>query len=173
MKSCYFVFNHSVLLCPYQYSINLRNSRFILVHVLSTAEPSWTLHSSSLWLTRNCSWTKTVTAFTSLISTLHTTLVSHPSLSHNRYSLYKLHTDRIENIFHSWLLLLQCTQLKVVYRPLPRNGDSSVVALCVFGLRVFIGPLPSNALAIHVKICYFFIVIISNLIHLWLITHYC
>jgi hypothetical protein len=47
MKSlCYFVFNHSVFLCPNLYSINLHSSlttRSILVLVLSTAEPSWTL----------------------------------------------------------------------------------------------------------------------------------
>jgi hypothetical protein len=33
-----------------------------------------------------------------------------------------------------------------------RNGDSSIVALCVFGCEAFTGPLPSNALAIHVTI---------------------
>jgi hypothetical protein len=46
MKSCCFVFNHSALLCPILYSINLHNSlrtRSILVLVLSTAEPSWIL----------------------------------------------------------------------------------------------------------------------------------
>jgi hypothetical protein len=42
----YFGFNHSVLLCPNLYSINLHNSlrtRSNLDLVLSTAEPSWTL----------------------------------------------------------------------------------------------------------------------------------
>jgi hypothetical protein len=33
-----------------------------------------------------------------------------------------------------------------------RNGDSSIVALRVFGREVFTGPLPSNALAIHVTL---------------------
>jgi hypothetical protein len=47
-SSCYFFFNHSVLLCPNLYSINLHNSlrtRSILILVLLTAEPSWTLLS--------------------------------------------------------------------------------------------------------------------------------
>jgi hypothetical protein len=38
--------------------------------------------------------------------TLHSAPVFHCSLSYNRYSLHKLHTDHIENVFHSWLLLL-------------------------------------------------------------------
>jgi hypothetical protein len=45
-SSCYFVFNHPVLLCPNLYSTDLHSSlrtRSILVPVLSTAEPSWTL----------------------------------------------------------------------------------------------------------------------------------
>jgi hypothetical protein len=45
-SSCRFLFNHPVLLCPNLYSIHLHNSlrtRSILVLVLSTAEPSWTL----------------------------------------------------------------------------------------------------------------------------------
>jgi hypothetical protein len=46
----------------------------------------------------------------------------------NRYSLYKLHTDHTENIFHSWFLLLQRTQLKVVYMSLHRNDNYSIVA---------------------------------------------
>jgi hypothetical protein len=50
MKSYfYFVFNHSVLLSPNLYSIKFYNSLrtcSILVLVLSTAEPSWTLLSS-------------------------------------------------------------------------------------------------------------------------------
>jgi hypothetical protein len=44
-SSCYFVFSHSVLLCPNLYSIKLHNSLrtcSILVLVLSTAKPSWT-----------------------------------------------------------------------------------------------------------------------------------
>jgi hypothetical protein len=44
-SSCYFVFSHSVLLCPNLYSINLHNSLktcSILILVLSTAETSWT-----------------------------------------------------------------------------------------------------------------------------------
>jgi hypothetical protein len=48
MRSSYFIFNHSVLICPNPYSIDLHNSlrtRSILVLVLSTAEPSWTLLS--------------------------------------------------------------------------------------------------------------------------------
>jgi hypothetical protein len=46
MKSCYFVFNRSVLLCPNLYSVNPHNSRrtrYILVLVHSTAETIWTL----------------------------------------------------------------------------------------------------------------------------------
>jgi hypothetical protein len=70
-------------------------------------------------------------------------------LSYNRYPLYKLHTD---HIFCSWLLLLWRTQLKVVYMSLHRNGDSLIVALRVFDREVLTGPLPSNALAIHVTI---------------------
>jgi hypothetical protein len=45
-SSCYFIFNHSVCLCPNLYSINLHNSQTtcsILVLVLSTA-----LHCTSL-----------------------------------------------------------------------------------------------------------------------------
>jgi hypothetical protein len=44
-SSCYFIFSHSVLLCPSLYSINIHNShrtRSILILVLSTAEPLWT-----------------------------------------------------------------------------------------------------------------------------------
>jgi hypothetical protein len=58
-SSCYFIFNHSVLLCPYLYSINLHNSlrtHSILVLVLSTAEPSWTLfHDGFVSLTHGFS----------------------------------------------------------------------------------------------------------------------
>jgi hypothetical protein len=46
--SYYFVFNHSVLLCPNLYSTNLHTSLrtcSILVLVLSTAEPSWAVLS--------------------------------------------------------------------------------------------------------------------------------
>jgi hypothetical protein len=46
-SSCYFIFNHSSLHCPNQYSINLHNSlrtHSILVLALSTVEPSWILH---------------------------------------------------------------------------------------------------------------------------------
>jgi hypothetical protein len=32
---------------------------------------------------------------------MHSALVSQSRLSYNRYSLYRLHTDNIENIFHS------------------------------------------------------------------------
>jgi hypothetical protein len=49
-SSCYIVFNHFVLLWPILYSINLHNSlrtRSILVLVLSSAEPSWTLFCDS------------------------------------------------------------------------------------------------------------------------------
>jgi hypothetical protein len=45
-SSCYFLFNHSVLLCPNLYSINPHNSLrtcSILVPVPSTAQPSWIL----------------------------------------------------------------------------------------------------------------------------------
>jgi hypothetical protein len=46
-SSCYFVFSHSVLHCPNQYTINPRNSlrtRSILFLILSNIEPSWILH---------------------------------------------------------------------------------------------------------------------------------
>jgi hypothetical protein len=45
-SSCYLVFNYSVFLFPNLYSVNLHNSlimRSVLVLVLSTAKPSWTL----------------------------------------------------------------------------------------------------------------------------------
>jgi hypothetical protein len=35
---------------------------------------------------------------------------------------------------------------------LPRNGNSSIVALCVFGRGVFTGLLPSDALTIHITL---------------------
>jgi hypothetical protein len=47
-------------------------------------------------------------------------------------------------------------------RSLPRNRDSSIVALCVFGRGVFTGPLPSKALAIQVKI-QFCLIYVSHL----------
>jgi hypothetical protein len=49
-SSRYFVFSHSVLLCPNLYSVSLHNSLrtcFILVLVPSTAEPSWTTLAAS------------------------------------------------------------------------------------------------------------------------------
>jgi hypothetical protein len=66
-SSCYFVFNHSVLLCPNLYSVKLHNTlstRSILVLVLSTAEPSCTLFRckrNSCYIA--AAWTAQITQF--------------------------------------------------------------------------------------------------------------
>jgi hypothetical protein len=46
-------------------------------------------------------------------------------------------------------------------RSLPRSGDVSIFACCVFGGGVFTGPLPSNAQAMHIKIFLLHILVIS------------
>jgi hypothetical protein len=155
-SSCYFIFNHSVLHCSNPYSINLHNSRSILILVLSTVEPSWILHFApfvwfhyyyfSLWRTQN-----------SKLRTLSLTYIAREQTStnskHISRALYPLllcditaHAQRTDMQETCHVTTTYCWRvMSPLLRQLPHTQKTQL-ALLVWACIVFIELLPGNTL---------------------------